>query len=277
MEDVENDNFYGAPAVNLMRKAMRKKIKWVIFLLVLILYTVVFILIFKDSNPSINFFRKSNESILPIEYSGYNYKDFKIYKIAVIENNSIYTPFLNSGYFALKNGIVYGLFIDKRFEMNYKTGNYFIDVDYSRQSSVDSKVCNIDFETFIDLKRSVNDTTFIFNTQNDWTILKAKFFDISQNDTVYIFEKKQNIQKYNGFSFSKTNGFLGLFKLEKDLTTFNLNQDTSKVIKINNAFGKIYENKLKVLYPEAKIQFIDSINFVFRNVDLSLIKEFTKD
>jgi hypothetical protein len=230
----------------------------------IILLPLIFTISCKN-NDKIQFFNANKNSILPIFAVAYSYQDYAIYKIGVSSNTSRYSGFLNGGYFALKNHEIYNLFIDKRCLEDYKNVNYRINPHDTEIDSLGVHLCDISFNLYFNTDANVGDTMSVIQPEFDWVILKTKFIDTAINDTVYIYEKKVDINKYLGFSFSYSQGFMGLYVLKH----YEKNQ-----LAIENAYGKIYKDRLSTLYPSAIITYADSLPVIFKDIDLSVIKEF---
>ena len=188
----------------------------------------------------------------------------------------MYYDFLSSGYLSVKNKKIYEIDIDSSCSNDYKSGNYLINQKLRHLDTLAPPfLCDIHFNEFCSTVVNVGDTITHIVKEFDWVILKTKFFDKMLQDTVYIFEKKGNGRKSVGFSFTYKHGFVGLFAVFHKID--NVVEINNPVIAIRNAYGRIYEDSLKRYYPEAEIMYLDSIKTEFIDIDLSLIKEFTKN
>ncbi|GEM_PF-2515843 len=241
-----------------------KKNKNLIKIFVLIGCTHIFTMC--RNNESNKFFHQSSHSVLPIVSTQYFFKNYQIFMIPVTEPIK-YKGFLNDGYFAMNDKIIYEVSLSINCKESYKQKNYEVEPQ-SRDISLTPKICDIYFYEFFSTQVKLYDTVSNINPEFDWTILKAKFYDFTLKDSIFIFEKKTNYNQYIGFTFSLSEGFMGLYGIIKD--------KNGNIVTINNAFGKIYADKQKQIYPYAEINFTKSPNIKYMDVDLSLIKEFKK-
>ena len=243
----------------MLRKNNRIKFCWLIILM------TVFSSCRKKSPQSVYTFEDNQSSILSIVRTGYYYKDYTIFKIQV--PHLMYRGFFNSGYFAIKDNYIYDVFLVQSCIETYQKGIYQINpIRYSNEISD----CDIFFRAAFSTKVTINDTISEINQEVDWTILKDKFYNTDIQDTVYLFEKKIGLNQYLGFTFSNKRGFIGLFEMKYN--------EKKEITVLERAFGNIYEEKWKYLYPTIERIIYDTrIHKKFIEIDLSLIKEFKNE
>ncbi len=215
-------------------------------------------------------FFNNQSSIIPIVPTAYQYRGCTIFKIGIDSNYLRYRGYLNEGCFFLKQNTIYGISSQNDCVSDYKTGNYAInnrdDVNDENHNKSKNITCDILIRRYFSTDVRIGDTISMLMPDFEWTILKEKFFDTSVNDSIFIYERKTNMNDYLGFSFSYSIGFMGLYKIQKDMN--------SNIVLLENAYGKIYEDTLKTIYPKAFVKYAVDFNPVFKKLDLSNIKEF---
>jgi hypothetical protein len=225
-----------------------------------------------NNDNTLSLFTRNQSSIIPILPTKHQYRGLTIFKIGIDSNYLKYRGYLNEGFFFVKKNTIYGISLQNDCFIDYKTGNYSINNrdDSKENNHAKSKniVCDILIRQYFSTNVRINDTISMLTSDFEWTILKAKFFDTAISDTVFIYERKTNMTDYLGFSFSYSIGFMGLYKIQKDMN--------DNIVLLENAYGEIYEDTLKTMYPKVLIKYAISFNPIFKQVDLSTIKEFKK-
>lgn len=244
-------------------KAENKQIKKLMKNKSLLIISLLCCLIQCKKRTPDNYFQNS---LLPIRPTTYKYNDYEIYKIGVNSNIIGFNSFLKGGYFAFKNHAFYDIFIDKRCSDDYKQGNYIVN-DEERNDKKDIKNidCDITIRKVFDTNAIVGDTVSQITPEFEWSILKSKFI-ANTNDTTFIFEQKIDLNRYFGFVFSYSKGFIGTYNIRKNVL--------GQIIAIEKAYGNIYEDKLKELYYNPSISYETNFTTIFKDVNLSDIKEF---